>query len=417
MQFAAIGLAAMLVIGLIGVTVIRNIGTHEAIRNAEQLTQLAGNGIVAPNVTAGVLRGEPTALARLDAIVRRRVLDDQIVRVKLWTADGRVVYSDEHRLIGSTYPRGADELAALKGDGAQAEVSDLSRPENRFERSYGKLLEVYLPLPGPDGRPLLFEAYQQFSSVSASGRRLWRAFAPALAGGLLLLWLVTLPLAWSMARRLREGQRQREALLQRALDASGNERRRIASDLHDGVVQDLVGVSYGLSLDAEQLDGDEAARETLRRGAARTRDSIRALRTLLVDIYPPSLQQAGLAAALSDLARTTTARGTPTTLHLPDDLELSADREALLFRCAQEALRNVVTHSGAAHAEVTVAAVGGRVAIEIRDDGRGFDPASVDGGHFGLRVLRDLVNDVDGSFELETAPGRGTRLRAEVPAE
>jgi signal transduction histidine kinase len=124
--------------------------------------------------------------------------------------------------------------------------------------------------------------------VSASGRRLWTAFAPALIGGLLLLQLVNLPLAHSLVRRLRRGQEEREALLRRALDASQTERRTIAADLHDGVVQDLVAVSYSLSAEARRINGDHggAPSRTLQDGAAKTRDSVRALRTLLVDIYP-----------------------------------------------------------------------------------------------------------------------------------
>ena len=80
--------------------------------------------------------------------------------------------------------------------------------------------------------------------MSSSGRRIWRSFAPISLGALLVLELVQIPLAWSLARRLQQRQREREGLLQQALAASDMERRRIASDLHDGVVQDLVGVAF-----------------------------------------------------------------------------------------------------------------------------------------------------------------------------
>ena len=83
--------------------------------------------------------------------------------------------------------------------------SDLSEPENRYERHRGKLLEVYLPVRTPGGRPLLFESYQPFAPVSASGRDIWREFAPTLLVALVLLWLLQLPLAWSFVRRLRQG--------------------------------------------------------------------------------------------------------------------------------------------------------------------------------------------------------------------
>jgi signal transduction histidine kinase len=418
-QFAISGLLATLLIGAIAVAVIRHLGTQEAIRDAKQVARLAGHGIVEPSITAQALSGDPAALRALDRLVRARVLRDGIVRVKLWTADGRVVYSDEPRLIGTRYPLGPDELVALRGAGVEAQVSDLARPENRFERSQRKLLEVYLPIRGPDGRPLLFEAYQRFSSVSASGQRLWLAFAPALLGGLLLLQLVNLPLAGALARRLRAGQREREALLHRALDASQTERRTIAADLHDGVVQDLAGVSFTLAAEAERLDGADAGAATaLREGAARTRDSIRSLRSLLIDIYPPSLHSAGLPAALSDLATTYTGRGLATTLHA-EDPPLDDATERLLFRSAQEVLRNAHRHAAAAHATIHLHQPDEEIVMEIADDGRGFDATRLqerrENGHFGLRALDDLIRDAGGRLHVRSAPGEGTTIRVQVP--
>jgi two-component system, NarL family, sensor kinase len=417
-QFAVSGLVATVLIGLVTVAASRQIGTDEAIRDAKQLSRLAGEGIVEPALTPGVRSGDPAALRRLDELVRRRVLRDDIVRVKLWDSDGRIVYSDEPRLIGSRYPLDPEEQASLKDPNApvDAEVSDLSRPENRFERNEKKLLEVYLPVHDQSGHALMFEAYQRYSAVAAGSRRTWLAFAPAVLGALLLLQLVNLALATGLARRLRHGQREREALLQRALEASNAERRIIAADLHDGVVQDLVGVSYALAAEADRVDGGEAG-DALRRGAATTRDSVRALRTLLVDIFPPSLHRAGLAAALEDLARTSTARGVETTLDMPDDPELADATEQLIYRCAQEALRNVHKHARAGHAEIAVRTSGDTVVLAVRDDGRGFDPAVLETrpqeGHFGLSMLSDLARDAGGRLEVATTDG--TTVRVELP--
>jgi signal transduction histidine kinase len=421
MQFAVSGLLATLAIGAIAVAVIRHVGTQEAIRDAKRVTRLAGEGIVAPTVTAAAVAGDPAALGRIDRVVRDRVLGDDVVRVKVWAPDGRIVYSDEPRLIGARYRLNAEDREAFAAQGVAAEVSDLSRPENRYEREAGKLLEVYLPIRGADGEPLLFESYQRFGSVSASGRRLWLAFAPALLGGLLLLQLVNLPLAQSLAGRLRRGQHEREALLQEALDASQTERRRFAADLHDGVVQDLVGVSYNLAAHAERLDGrDPEAGAALRDGAATTRESVRALRTLLVDIYPPSLHSAGLAAALGDVARTYTARGLQTSVAIDPDVEPGEETERLLFRVAQESLRNTYKHAAARTATVSVARHGDRLVLEATDDGRGFDPASAaaapEPGHLGFDLLRDRAAHAGGRLDVSSAPGRGTTVRMELPA-
>jgi signal transduction histidine kinase len=343
-----------------------------------------------------------------------------VVRIKIWTASGRILYSDEHRLIGSSYVLGAAERRALLTGGVDAEVSDLSKPENRFERSQHKLLEVYLGIVGPGGRRLLFEDYLRYSSVAASGQRLWRSFAPALIITLALLELAQIPLAWSLARRLQRGQAEREALLRRSIEASEMERRRIARDLHDGAVQNLAGVSYSLSAAADAIArGDsESAVRTVNGAATDTRHSIRELRTLLVDIYPPNLQRAGLAAALSDLVASLSGEGLDVQVEVEPNLRLPAHAEPLLYRVAQEALRNVVAHADASHARVAAWRRDGRAVLTVEDDGRGFVPADPGGErrkHFGLRILQDLATDANGELAIDSRPGDGTRVRIEVP--
>lgn len=419
-RFALAGVVALAVVGVVTFLVLRDVGTNEALKNAREVTAIVGGGIVEPNLTPGVVRGNPVALARFDRIVHERVLRDPIVRVKLWTASGRVVYSDARGLIGRRFKLGADEVASLRNGTVDSGVSDLSLPENRSERGQGKLLEVYLPVRVPGGRRLLFEAYQHFSSVASSARSIWLAFLPALIVALIVLYLLQLPIAASMARRLRRGSREREELLERAIDASGAERRRIASDLHDGVVQDLAGLSFNLAAAAERshADGDEAAAAELRRGAEQARQSVRGLRSLLVEIYPPSLRQAGLASALSDLLGPVGTRGIETGVEVPSGLALPPDDEALVFRVAQEAVRNAVAHAQPRRLDVTVSEHADHIALTVADDGAGFDPTSAEStgeGHFGLSMLRDLAQEAGGRLEVDSAPGSGTRVRLEVP--
>jgi two-component system NarL family sensor kinase len=420
-QFAVCGIVATLVIGVLTVAVSRQIGTEQAINDATHITTLAGQGIVAPHIGDAVIAGDPAALRRLDRVVKSRVLRDGLVRVKVWSRDARIVYSDEPRLIGKRFKLDADERQAILSVKVQAEVSELAGPENRYETAEEELLEVYVPIRDRAGRRLTFEAYQRFAAVSASGRRLWRAFAPALLGGLVLLLLVTLPLARSLARRLGERQREREALLRRALDASQTERRQIAAEVHDGIVQELVGASYRLEAEADRMaaEGDAAGGATLREAAAVTRASVRELRTLLVNIYPPSLHGAGLVAALRDLARAYSSRGLEVALDVPDEIVCDRATEQLLFRSAQETLRNSHKHSGAAAARISLERAGDGVVMEVHDDGCGFDPALLEKripeGHFGLTLLRDLIADAGGRLDVHTAPQEGTTLRVALP--
>ena len=113
-----------------------------------------------------------------------------------------------------------------------ANASDLARPENRSERGFSRLVEVYLGIRATNGQRLLYENYERSSTISASSRRQWLALLPALAGALLVLYLVQVPLAYSLGRRLRARQREREQLLRSAIEASDLERRRIAAELH-----------------------------------------------------------------------------------------------------------------------------------------------------------------------------------------
>ena len=414
--YVANGLAAVVLVSLLGIWLLRRTGEEEAIRDARDQTRIAAEGSVEPVLSDALLRGDAGALAELDRVVQERVLSDpSIVRVKIWDRTGRVVYSDEPRLIGSRYPLSPQDLAEFEDRRVEAEVTDLDQPENRFEREFGRLLEVYMPIETPGEEPLLYEAYFRSAFVSARGERIFRQFAPAMLGGLILLALIQLPLAWQLARRVRRSQLERERLLSRAIESSDLERRRIAQDLHDGVVQDLAAVSYSLAAAAESAPAPFDAQ--LRDAAAETRQGIRHLRTLLVDIYPPELHRAGLAAALADLLTGPEARGISTSLDVDPDVELEQETEALFFRVAQEAVRNAIKHAGATRVGVTVERDDDRSRLVVEDDGRGFDPGdAADDEHFGLRILADLARDSGGALAVDSAPGTGSRISIEVAA-
>lgn len=419
-QFALSGLVAVLLVAVAATFVLRRAGERESVRDARRLTELIGRSVVEPNLAGAVVRGDPPAFARFDLLVRKRVLGGPVVRVKLWRGDGLIVYSDKRQLVGARYRLERDESSALAAGRVDAGISDLSRPENRFERRQHKLLEVYMPVKTSTGEPLLFEAYMRYSDVAARGRRVWLMFAPALVAALLLLWLVQLPLALSLARRLRREHSERETLLLRALNASDVERRRIAGDLHDGVVQNLAGTSYALAVAADGADavpGSDLA-DVLRRGAAATRQSMRQLRSLLVEIYPPNLRETGLDAALSDLAAGLSARGIAASVEVAQPVA-SNDAQRLIFRTAQEALRNVIDHAGARSCSLTVRSVDGGTELSIRDDGRGFDPTLARerqaAGHLGLKLLVDRAEDAGGMLTVESTPGQGTEVRLWLP--
>jgi signal transduction histidine kinase len=231
--------------------------------------------------------------------------------------------------------------------------------------------------------------------------------------------MLQLPLAWGMARRLQRGHHEREQLLESAVEASTQERRRIASDLHDGVVQDLAGVAVGLAPLAEAAErrGDDASATALRDATATLRQGVRDLRTLLVDIHPPNLESAGLEVALSDLLSPLAASGIATELHVEPDV----DPDPLVYRVAREALRNAQAHSGASSVRVEVSRDGDTARLVVADDGRGFAPADRErrgeAGHVGLTLLESLVAQSHGRLDIRSGPGAGTTVELEVPAQ
>jgi signal transduction histidine kinase len=342
--------------------------------------------------------------------------------VKLWNKDGVILYSDEPRLIGQHFGLGADELDLFANGGVDAELSDLTKPENRFERPQGKLLEAHTVIRTPNDTPVLFEIYQQFDSVSQNAGHLLGALAPPLIGGLAVLLLFQAPLAWSMARRLQRSHREREMLLASAIEASDQERRRIAADLHDGVVQDIAGVAFGLAPLAEEAARRDAPREAaaLRDAVARLRQGVRGLRTLLVEIHPPTLESAGLEAALHDLLSPLVAAEIVTELYVADSAAAGSPRDPLIYRAAREAVRNAQAHADATMVCVEVSnPTAHTTRLVVTDDGNGFAPGErarrKADGHVGLSLLEGLVSQVDGTLVVTSEPGKGTRLELEVP--
>ncbi len=423
-RFMLGSLVAIAVVVVGGFFSLRTVGIDEAERDTRELVRLNGHLVEAAGLSDGVVRGDRAALAKLDGVVQGQILNDtSVVRVKIWSRDGKILYSDADDLRGQRFGLGADELELFETGGTQAELSDLSKSENQFERQEGKLLEAHTVIRVPETQePVLFEIYQRFGSVSASAGRLLSALAPPLLGGLVALLLFQTPLAWTMARRLQRGHREREMLLASAIEASDQERRRIAADLHDGVVQDVAGVAFGLAPLAEDAERRKATEEAavLKDAVARLRQGVRGLRTLLVEIHPPTLESAGLEAALHDLLSPLVASGIATELYVADSAAAGSPRDPLIYRAAREAVRNAQAHADATMVCVEVSnPTRHTTRLVVTDDGRGFAPGDrvrrQADGHVGLALLDGLVKQVDGTLVVTSKPGEGTRLELEVP--
>jgi two-component system NarL family sensor kinase len=321
-------------------------GRLEAAESARRETTATARGVVEPRLGADLISGGRSALAAFDLAMRRYVLKGDLVRVKLWDSSGRIVYSDEPRLIGSHFPLGTEELETLRTeDSGQSEVSDLDRSENRFELPYRRLLEVYVPVRATTGERLLFETYFRDRLVSDAVQKAVTSVAGSSIGGLLVVELALIPLAFLLVRRNR--RRQRERLRRHTEQARDSERRRLVGELHDGVVQDLTGINY--TLERLRLGGVSAEQrgEVIADSATRLRHSIGTLRTLLIESYPPDLADEGLRFALAGLADELERAGIAVRLEVAQAECLPPVTSALIFRAAHEAVRIVASLSGA----------------------------------------------------------------------
>lgn len=418
LQMTAAAAVVGVLVGVAGSVISRRIAQSQSVHDVAQITDMYAESVIQPSLT-NEMATDPAKAAALGPLVRNRMLSGTLVRVKLWSSQGTILYSDETRLVGKTFALDSGVQTALASPQTKAEVSDLSRPENSFERSEGKLLEVYRPVWTPDGTELAFETYYRYNVVTDRSSQMWRGFVGVTLSSVAIIFVLLVPIMWTLLRRARRAQSQREAMMQRALDASQDERQRIAAALHDGIVQELAAASFavGGGGEAAAARGDEALAHDLRQAAATVRTSMGGLRSLVVDIYPPTLRSAGLSAALRDMTATLAGRSTEVQLQVDDEAvsRLTHEQQEAIFRIAQECLRNTVKHAGATVAWISVQAEGDDVILQVSDNGKGFRAADRPEKHLGISLMSDVANSVNARLDLLTAPGQGTTWRMQVP--
>jgi signal transduction histidine kinase len=195
----------------------------------------------------------------------------------------------------------------------------------------------------------------------------------------------------------------------RSIGAAEEERLRLSRDLHDGIGQALgaaaIGVARLKARAGSSVEADETAR--LIDGA------LDELRRVTLGLRPPSLDDLGLGPAVEALVREAAGTGLVTRVDIQPLPRLDAELEQTCFRLAQEALSNVVHHAAATTVRVSLARQAATVVLEVQDDGRGFSPGL--GMGLGLVGARERAARLEGSLEIESTPGSGTRLRAILP--
>ncbi|WP_367436244.1 sensor histidine kinase [Streptomyces celluloflavus] len=262
------------------------------------------------------------------------------------------------------------------------------------------------------------------------------SFSLAMAIGPVLGAAVAVAVVWGYQALYRESEHRRRLIeeltttrtdLAAAQHTAGvlAERERLAREIHDTLAQGLSSIQLLLRAVERALPNtpQNAARyvEQARQAAV---DNLAEARRFVAALTPPALEGTTLAAALERLCATTSTRHRITVRfhHTGDPVPLSTAHEVALLRIAQSALANTVRHAHAATAEVTLSYLGDQVAVDVLDDGRGFDPDHLpvpdpEVGGFGLAAMRARVRALGGTLTVESAPGQGTALAAQLPID
>lgn len=412
--FLILGIAAMVLVFIPSVAWIRAQSLDHVLDNIAISTEQMAEHTLAPFVDDQLLAGDQEALDQLDAVVHGRLAEGPLMRVKVIDDDGVIVYSDEDRLIGEQMQLPGRIAGLFDGGETIATLEDPDPQENRSENGGGQLVEVYALAESAAGQDLIFEAYYPAGPVLADQRDLFLRLVPGVLLALVLLQAAQLPLALWLSRRVQSHQIVRRRLLRQSIAASELERKRIARDLHDDVIQDLAGLSY--ALESVETRTADTVRPTIVRARTILQNNVGTLRGMLSELYPGDLDRMGLPRALNRLADPLREQGIAVTLNVPEHFEAGKTIQTLLYRVAREALMNTAKHAQADSVAVSLDVSDRTARLSITDNGIGMDPsANVQDGHLGLRLVQDTVAEAGGTIEIQSGPGEGTCVATNIP--
>lgn len=445
---AVILLAGMLVVG----SWVESEIESGVISRAGAVTGIYVDSVVSPHlqslVNNGDLREEDRAA--LDRLLTRTPLGRHIVAFKTWAPDGRILYSTTPALTGRRFEVKPALAAAFAGQ-VRSQIADLTDPENEIERQqWSRLIETYAPVRAANTGSILAvtEFYQTTEDlaqeVKAARLRSWlMVSASTLIMFVLLALLVrrasnTITTQQSelsekvtqLTALLAQNERLHERVRRAAARTTAlNERflHRVAADLHDGPGQALALALMRMEALADVCSAcpapvakERSVGEDFRTVHAALQAALLDLRAISGGLHLPEIEQLSLAEtarrAMRDYQRKS-GRAVPLAVDgVPDEAPLPV--KITLYRLLQESLANGYRHGGAAGQRIRMAKHDGQLVVEIADDGKGFDPSTAAAeGHLGLAGMRERVEILGGAFDIDSAAGKGTMIRAMLPLE
>jgi signal transduction histidine kinase len=460
LRFSVGAVVAFLLAGLgVGAFMVRSV-TDRAVRVATFHAEFVTNAVLAPSIGEDLDRPlSGPALEEMDAIVRGRILNDgRDVRVKIWSAEGTVLYSDFRPLVGATFPEERSELEEVFAGEVSSGVSALSADENVGERGIaGELFQTYVPLRlEPDG-PIVAvaELYQDYSAIQGDIDTLVRTLSAILAIGLLILFAALLPIALRASRalraqnrRLREQADQLSVLLAREQETVAelrdlNQRKSdfISAASHELRTPLTTIIGYVRALRRPELPQDpRALHEFLDAMDKQTTRLFRLIRGLLTSARLEERGEAALDLApveLGDLVA-----GVAEQLHLNGRCRIDVATELSTVMTDRERVREILVElvdNGSKYSpdggpvEVTARTDGDRFALSVHDHGVGIDPATSDriferffqadqsstrrfgGLGLGLYIVNGLVQELEGEISVASEVGTGTTFTVVLP--
>ena len=381
----------------------------------------------------------------LDHLFVEGPLSRKVVSFKLWDADGRIVYSNNHSQLGLRFPIDGLLAAAFKG-ALQARMSNLDEADNLTEKNrWQRLLEVYVPARvGSQGKVISVAEFYLYSEnlerdISTAQQRSWVFVAIVTLAIYLLLFGLVRRASLTIHDQQRD-LRQQLQQLRSALEDNDRMREqvhkagestttlneefliRVAADLHDGPAQ---AIAFALMRFDEFAAAFQNCASSPSGAAQDFRNIHDALQSSLRDVRKIS---AGLAMpGIAELSLADTARRAIDDFERISGQTVRADIDEILdkaplavkitvYRLLQESLNNCWRHAPGSSPQVSMHQAECEVLITIADHGAGFDfQAAAVSGRLGLNFMRERVRLLGGIFEVDSAPGRGTCIRARLP--
>ncbi len=387
-------------------------------------------------------------LATIDAMVRGQILSDgRDVRVKVWSPDGTVLYSDDRSIIGRSFPEDPELREAIAGEPVGG-VTDLNEAENAGDRALGsKLFENYLPIRDGRGAPAVLELYQSYAAIQADVDSTARTLLITFGVGLLLLYAALLPIASRAARQLTDRNRRLSTLLAREQEtvAELRELSRMKGDFAAAASHELrtpltAILGYIRTLRRPEFAADPVARgEFLSAAEQQGNRLLRLIRRLLtssrleneepvLDLEPVDLRELVLA------VRDELPGGERIALDLPVGMPPAETDRKRMQEVLVELLDNAIKYSpDGGPVELGARLEEGELRLWVRDHGVGIPPDAGErvfdrfyqadqsstrrfgGMGLGLYLVRALVGELGGAVSVRSEAGRGSTFTVSLP--